>query len=184
MKRAKVRIVGIAPLLMNRFAIETMDDDTNAKRKDQKYDPQTDAERAAYKDEKIGYYIPSSHVEGALKKAGSDFKSKGMKTYKDVVQASVFVEEEMLPLNRNEWDEIDRRAAKVQTARIVRARPRFNKWALSFTLSFDDERITPDVLKQILSEAGATRGVGDYRPKFGRFKVAEFDVVESDSEDE
>jgi hypothetical protein len=45
---------------------------------------------------------------------------------------------------------------------------------LEFTIKYDAERIGKDTLKQILEEAGATKGIGDYRPKFGRFKVERF----------
>lgn len=177
MKKVKVKLKSSCPLLMNRFAVEDQDDDVRAKRKDEKFDSTEEAKKASYFDQKLGFYIPSSHIEGCLKKAASDFKLKGHKTYKDTILGSVFVEDEKLPLNRQEWDEIDRRAAKVQTARIVRSRPRFNTWELTFAMLFDDERITTDVLRQILSEAGATKGIGDYRPKFGRFKVVEFKEV-------
>jgi hypothetical protein len=177
MKKVKVLIKSMCALLMNRFDIEGQNEGVQAKRKDTKYDPETDAWKAAYFDKEQGFYLPSSHVEGALKKAGAEYKIKGTKSYKETILSSVFVEEEKLFLNKKQWDEIDRQAAKIQQARIVRSRPRFNSWQTTFHINFNDERITPEVLKQILVEAGATKGVGDYRPKYGRFTVEKFEVV-------
>jgi len=44
----KVKIVGVAPLLMNKFEMEKPEE-TKAKRRDEQYDPKTDAEKALYK---------------------------------------------------------------------------------------------------------------------------------------
>jgi hypothetical protein len=34
------------------------------------------------------------------------------------------------------------------------------------------------LFKDILTEAGAVKGVGDYRPEYGRFRVEKCEVVE------
>ena len=69
---------------------------------------------------------------------------------------------------------LDQRSAVVQRGRILRARPRWDAWALKFTVQVTDPRGTEIDLKQFLEEAGRTVGIGDYRPKFGLFEVTEF----------
>lgn len=53
MQKVKVKIKGIAPLLMNRFIMENPNE-TKAKRRDEQYDPKEDAEKALG----IGDYRP------------------------------------------------------------------------------------------------------------------------------
>lgn len=67
----------------------------------------------------------------------------------------------------------------VQRARIVRARPRFDDWELSFQIINTDERIRKETLKQILSDAGRYFGIGDYHPRFGRFEVIKFEQIKA-----
>lgn len=66
--------------------------------------------------------------------------------------------------------------ARIGNAKHVRVRPRFDRWAVSGTLTVLDDSITTDVLQRILTHAGAYAGVGDWRPSspkspgpFGRF---------------
>lgn len=172
MKKIQVKIEGVSPLLLHRFLMEE-EDKKKAVRKDKIYDSVEDANKSLYKDEKIGCYVPSVMVEACIREASKDFK-KGKINYKTTILSSVFVEEEKISLNKEIYDEIDKRPVVIQRNRIVRSRPRFNKWELSFILCFDENRIEPGILKQILEESGVSRGLGDYRPKFGRFKIIEY----------
>jgi len=174
MSIAKVKIVGIAPLLMNRFAMEKTDE-SKAKRRDEKYDITEDANNALYKEKGIGCYAPSTWLEACLRDTAKEFKGKGKGSLKATILSSVFVEPEKIPLKKDTYDEIDTRPVVIQRNRVVKGRPRFNSWELKFTINFNEDRIRKDTLKQILEEAGATKGIGDYRPKFGRFRVESFE---------
>jgi len=66
--------------------------------------------------------------------------------------------------------------AKIGQAKHVRVRPRFDKWEAAGTVTVFDETITTDVLRNILTFAGAYAGLGDWRPSspkspgpFGKF---------------
>ena len=170
MKNAKVKIKGTSPMLVHKFNMEKSE-----KKKDKVYVPEEDAAKALYKDEKIGCYVPSTWIESALREAGKNFP-KQKSNYKNTIQSSVMVEEDKIPLNKDTWDEIDMRPVVIQRQRIVRSRPKFNNWELTFNVKFDDARITGDMLKDILVEAGSCKGIGDYRPKHGRFSVEKFEV--------
>ena len=68
--------------------------------------------------------------------------------------------------------EIDRRRAVVKRAGIIRSRPRFNEWRALFEIEFDPILIPdPKIIVEIAQDAGTRIGVGDYRPRFGRFVV-------------
>lgn len=64
---------------------------------------------------------------------------------------------------------------RVQGSRVQRTRPRFDQWAAQFTVVYDDEMVSPDDMLSILKIAGSKAGLGDWRPKFGRFAVAVLD---------
>jgi len=175
MQSVKAKIVGIAPLLMNKFEMVNPDE-KKVKRRDEQYDPKTDAEKALYREEGIGCYAPSTWLEASLRETGKEFKaSRGRGTLKATVLASVFIDPEKIPLNKQTYDEVDMRPVVIQRNRVVKGRPRFNSWELEFTINFNEDRIKKDTLRQLLEEAGATKGIGDYRPKFGRFKVVSFE---------
>ena len=121
---------------------------------------------------------PSSHIEGAMIKAGTQFKFVGKKTYKDMMKAACFVFPEYIPHKNQKW-EVDSRAVVNPTTRGRKMcyRPRIEDWSLDFTLEVNDDRIDSDVVKQILETAGMQIGIGAYRPRFGRFEVTSFKVV-------
>ena len=128
-------------------------------------------------------------------RASVNFKIKGKrgKTYKDLVRASVYVEPELIPFmrdgepitvpekpthNPNESFYVDVRPVIVARARVLRSRGAVGKgWKLEFALQVIDDQLGLDVLQQILEEAGRTVGVGDFRPRFGRFRVERFSIA-------
>lgn len=166
--KVKVKIVGTSSLLMHRFSGVKKDT-----KKDVQYTVEGDMADGLYQDEN-GCYAPSTWIEATLREAAKNFK-KGKGNQKTTILSSVFVEEEKIPLK--EKYEPYTTAVVVQRNRILKSRPKFDNWSLEFTLNFDSERIDSSMLKNILVEAGAIKGIGTWRPKFGRFKVEKFDVV-------
>ena len=107
METVNVKIEGIAPLLMNKFLMGKSDDE-KAKRRDEQYDPVEDAQKALYREDAIGCYAPSSWVEACLRDTAKEFKGKGRTSLKGTVLATVFVEPDKIPLNKDTYDEIDK----------------------------------------------------------------------------
>ncbi len=65
-----------------------------------------------------------------------------------------------------------RKGVKVQKARIIRIRPMVpTSWSISFTVEFDEDIVNGSDLQKAMRDAGALVGLGDWRPKFGRFTV-------------
>jgi len=172
MKSIEVVIEGVAPLLMNRRPLE---DFSETKKKSDVYDPKNEAEKKSYFDNKLGYYVPSEMLEASWREGGKNIKN-GRSSSKKLVQSSMFVLEEKIPLNRKDYDEVDNRWGTHPSTgnSVLVSRVRFDKWKLSFTLSYDDMRIAAKKAKEIVEEAAATCGIGSYKPKFGRYKVVKF----------
>ena len=64
----------------------------------------------------------------------------------------------------------------VQKSRVARTRPHFDKWALEFSLLIDETVVNPRDAAQIVEAAGG-KGIGDYRPRYGRFTVESVEEV-------
>ena len=130
------------------------------------------------KDGKIGH--PSAAVESALATAARDFKADKRRSMKDVIKALVYANETMMTFtNRTEKDIEVHRASVVNPntkGRGFRYRPLFSiGWVLSFSLTIaDTEVVEVSRVKEILDYAGYRIGVGNWRPKFGRFMVRKF----------
>ena len=177
MKTFDVEIVGVCPLLQNRFNTET-EGISKSKGKKKTYIPTDEAEKALYRDKQGYIYEPSEHLLGSLIRAAVNFKYEGKKTFKDVVKSCVLVLPDAIPLNDGKtesWDEIDTRPVVIQRARVVKWRPKFNDWKLIFQLQIlDEDVLDARTLREILDNAGSRYGIGDYRPRFGRFQVTKW----------
>ena len=174
MRTINVEIQGIAPLLQHRFPEEQ--DDKKSNKRTGRIDYSKQAETALFKNKDGIHYEPSNHIEGALRKGAVQFRipGQGKKTYKDLVLRSIIVTPDEIPLEPQEY-EVDKRSVRVSRARVFRYRPRWDEWTLKFQVQMLDEQFDTDVLREIFDYAGAAIGIGDYRPKFGRFEVTNFE---------
>lgn len=64
-------------------------------------------------------------------------------------------------------------AAKVGQVKVMRTRPRFDGWAASMKIKFLPTLLNAREIRDFLITAGEQIGIGDWRPRFGRFQVAE-----------
>lgn len=182
MYQVNVRIAGVEPgLLMHRFPESTQAGLLNpiklAGKK--KLAPEEEAEFGAYRLENGQLCQPAEHLYAALVKAAGDFQihGRGKKTYRDFIKGGLVIEPELIPHEVQEY-RVDARPARVQRARIMRHRPWLPQWALSFRLLVLESDLLPlEVLNAILVKAGQAVGIGDYRPRFGRFTVTKFEVA-------
>ena len=70
---------------------------------------------------------------------------------------------------------------RVQRNRVQRTRPIFENWTLRFGVSALEEEVTRDHLSRWLRAAGTKKGLGDWRPRYGRFELSS--LVSGDLED-
>lgn len=173
MFKVEVEIIGKAPLLMNKFS----EQEKTTSRAKKVYVPEEEAERKAYRTESEELYLPNTHFKAAMTKAATDFKMVGKKSYKEYVKAGVFIEEEEIVLNPQEY-EIHAEPVVIQRSRVMSWRPKFKEWSCNFIMEITDEMINPTVLKDILIAAGNYKGVGDHRPEYGRFEVKSYKIID------
>jgi len=180
MKTIKVEIQGITPLLMHRFPNAGADEPS--KRRTGVLDWKQEAETGIYKTPEGTIYHPAEHLEKAIQNAARSFKIPGKRgaTYSKLVGATLEVWPDAIPHKIQDY-KIDSRPVVVQKARIMRHRPRFDKWELEFSIRLLDDQLPVSVIKEILDQAGLYVGIGDYRPqrggKFGKFMVTKFKEV-------
>ncbi len=138
--------------------------------------------------------MPGENVDAALREAGKQLKD-GRRSLKAAVLSGVQCSEEHLafyaaapgqslqPVDLAEkdlWTPYDQgsphpaltlylKRVRVNSARHVRVRPRFDAWAVEGVLLV--ARLSEDHIRQLFALAGSEIGLGDWRPRFGRFEL-------------
>lgn len=186
MKTVNVTIQGMTPLLQHRFGEDAEGESGKAARAVTivRGTPREEAGKVAYKAKDGSFYIPGTWLFGTLCSAGANHKMKGSrKSARFVVPAAVRVGEIEIPIRNGDGKtlaadfEVDSRPVTIPATkgRIMRHRPRFDRWSARFSLVINDAILPEDFVHQLLNEAGAQQGIGDYRPEkrgpFGTFRV-------------
>lgn len=181
MRKFNVKIQGVVPLLQAKHLSPQEEQKvTSLKEGKQKKRAVSDQEQFdlhAYKNNKGKFIQPSEMIEAAMTKAAVNFKMEGKKSYKDVINGGILVEPIEI-IHKNQKFVIDARWGKNPSTRgaIWVVRPRIDEWELDFTINLlQDERVSEEVLRQILEYAGLYVGIGAWRPKYGRFEVIKFE---------
>jgi hypothetical protein len=65
----------------------------------------------------------------------------------------------------------DQRSVRVNTNKVTRTRPHFMNWVVDAAFVIDTEILRLDEFTMIADNAGRLVGLGDYRPRFGRYDV-------------
>jgi len=178
MKKIQVEITGETPLLMN--SPKGMLEPKDAIRKTTKvYDPEIEAEKVAYRTDKGELYVPNTAIKGSIINA-SAWKKAGKNALRPLIAAGIRIPQSELLLGTKKY-EIDLRTVVIQRARVVKARPMIKDWKLNFEILYNDQLIAdPDIIKEVLTEAGERVGILDFRPQklgeFGTFTVTKFKV--------
>lgn len=128
-----------------------------------------------YWDEQAGPYIPGVNVHRCMVEAAK------LNRLGRNVERGVIVTDEILPLGYDGPRDIDslwsdknfvsRLSVGVTTSRVMRTRPQFRRWALEADLLVDNGQLDFGQICEISEKAGQMIGLGDYRPRFGRFDV-------------
>lgn len=58
---------------------------------------------------------------------------------------------------------------RVGQSRIMRTRPRFDDWAAEVEVRYQPDLLNPAGVDRFMEVAGSVIGIGDWRPRFGRF---------------
>jgi len=135
-----------------------------------------------YYDKELGPYTPAETVEAVIR-AGAKIQRKGQQA-----MASILVEPAQIPImydGPRDIDEmyqdprfIDRRPVKAGTSggMAMGVRPRFEDWRLSFDIVFMEKQLDTNNIRKFLENA-QMKGIGSYRPRFGRFEIVSFEEM-------
>lgn len=191
MQTINVEWTGIRPMLMHNGLMADPTNDLTRKikaitSKGSKKLTDTDHENRNKLEWQAGLYwsaelnaiaIPSDNIEATI--LGGARKNKLGKDF----QAALFCNEAEVEVKHKKsgksmdqlYDDKSyqlRKGVKVQQARIIRIRPMVpTGWKMTFNIEFDDEIVNRSQVIKAMEEAGALVGLGDWRPKFGRFEV-------------
>lgn len=192
MQTMKMKWTGIRPLVMhnglladpaNEYtkAIKAITSKGSKKMTDADHEERNrlEWEGGLYWNDELGAVIPSDNIERCIQ-LGAQKSRIG----KDV-QAVVFCIEPEIPIQYDGPRDkkklyqdrfILTKGVRVTTSRIIRVRPRFPVgWSLNVEVEFDETIVNPKNLLKACIDSGALVGLGDWRPKYGRFTV---DLVE------
>jgi hypothetical protein len=126
-----------------------------------------------YHDDQLGPYIPAQNFERCLIDAAKKVKLGSQ------LKPAMVITTEVNPLAYSGPRDLEglmkdenfrhRASAKVGMQRIMRVRPHFREWSTYTVGELDTEQLDLVQLKQIVEIAGKMIGLGDWRPRFGRF---------------
>lgn len=182
----QMEIEGIAPLLMHSARLaDPMDDATKAlaavtgKRK-KTDDDHIEVARlehlgSLYISQEFGPFIPGQNIEAAL------FRGAARTKQGTALKSALLIPTNVNPLiykgprdAQGLWDDkgfVHRSSVKVGTSRVIRTRPVFASWQLGFEGDLDTEVVDKNSFETIADTTGRLVGLGDWRPRFGRFTV-------------
>jgi hypothetical protein len=183
----QMQIEGIAPLLMHSARLaDPMDDATKAlaavtgKRK-KTDDDHIEVARlehlgSLYISQEFGPFIPGQNIEAAL------FRGAARTKQGTALKSALLVPQNVNPLiyrgprdAQGLWEDkafVHRSSVKVGTSRVIRTRPVFSSWQIAFEGDLDTEVVDKGSFEQIADTTGRLVGLGDWRPRFGRFTVS------------
>jgi hypothetical protein len=174
MAQATVTIEGTSALLMKKYPtvpIEGFD----------KKEPQEQAELSAYRiPGSKELYIPGVAVQRALVKAATYSKGKGRASLQKVSAACLMVLPEYIGLGTDKFT-LDSRPVVIPATkgRIMRHRPRIDKWRGSFGLEWDETLMSEEQVKKIVEDMGKRVGLLEFRPScngpYGRSKIVKWE---------
>jgi hypothetical protein len=172
----KVTIKEMSPLLMHAFPMVEI-------KNTEKLLPEEQAELAAYRDPQTkDLYIPAVALQRCIVAGATFSKGKGKASLQKIVAACLFVTPERCSLHRKEYL-LDARPVVIPATkgRVIRYRPRLDKWECSFELEYDPTLLTEKQVHQVMEDSGKLVGILDFRPQckgsFGRFMITKWDIT-------
>jgi hypothetical protein len=185
MKTIAVEIRGTSPLLIHRFSETSEQGKPTRLIKCKNADPRQEAEQHAYKAPDGTYYFSAFAIPGTIGGAGANHKTTGSrKSLRWIVPSAIRMTTDTVTILNGDgpatYFEVDSRPVNIPSTkgRIMRHRPRFDTWGARFELLVNDNLLSLDIVHQLLTEAGQSIGIGDFRPScrgpFGCFRVTSF----------
>jgi hypothetical protein len=186
MKTIEVEIRGNTPLLIHKFAEQAEHGKATRRVMVDSMNPRDEATKNAYIAQDGTYYFNAFSIPATMANAGVNHKMRGSrKTLKFVVPSAVRIDTDTITILGEDGKpagnfEVDGRPVTIPATkgRVMRYRPRFDKWGAKFRLILNDQMLSSEDAHRLLNEAGESMGIGDFRPEkrgpFGTFRVTSF----------
>jgi len=182
----KVQLTGVSPLLMrNGQLCDPLSAATKALKEVSKVKTKTDEHHAEimrlewlgslYLDEKGRPSIPGTNILSMIV-SGAKKTKRGKQAKAGVFDAQAFYPliysgpKDLAKLFEDERFR-DVRPVRVGMSRVMRCRPRFAEWALELELLVSTDIMEVRDVLDAIEAAGVSEGLGDDRPRHGRFTV-------------
>jgi hypothetical protein len=180
----RITLIGATPLVMHNIRLaDPLDPATRALRAVTSRRKKTDDDHAEaarleflgclYLDPDLGPHVPGENIERCLTDAAK-ITRQGR-----ALQQALFVKSDVNPIAYTGprdpdglWADANYRlvkAVRVSNARVMRTRPLFRQWAVEADAVFDSSIVSVDDLRTIAETAGSRIGLGECRPRYGRF---------------
>ena len=178
--RVAIKIKGCADMLFHRWNCEAVEEKSKAA-KGSKAKKSDNIESYVYRTDEGNLALPGEYLRQAIIMAAK-FKQdprSPRKSAQDLFKAAIISLTPLADLGKDKWDYEDKRRVVIQRNGINRTRPAFKAgWEAEFIFMCNlPQYIGPDLLNQVLVDAGRLVGVGDFRPTYGRFDVAKFEII-------
>ena len=193
MKTIKVTIKGIAPMLqhaptlvnpMNPLSVEMKKVTGKRKKTEEDYTEMSRIEfiSGAYYNQTDKWHIPANVIEGLCIKSAKQSKLGTL------VKQAILVTDNGTFEFKNQGkapeqlfshaEHVDMRVVKLTgSASLIRTRPIFPEWKSTFEIHIDTEKMDVETVKEIIVNGGKYCGIGDYKPRYGRFEVESFNIL-------
>lgn len=175
-----IKLRGVSDMLMHRWNAEAVETKAKAA-KNSAAKKSDDLESYVYRCDDGTLGVPGEYLRGSIINAAKfrqDPRSP-RKSAADLFKAGVVSLTPIASLGITKWDYEDKRRVLIQRQGINRVRPGIRVgWTaeMQFLITLP-EYIGMDFLQEIVEMAGRLIGVGDFRPTYGRFAVAGFDLA-------
>ncbi|MFF4848783.1 hypothetical protein [Streptomyces sp. NPDC001194] len=182
--RFRVTLTGTLPLLMHNAQLsDPLNPHARAMKSASAKRKKTDADHedmarleflgGLYYDPDAGPFVPGDNIQRCLVDAAKLTRSGRQ------VTRGVFISTDINPVAyRGPRDPAElwldenfrhRKSVKVGMSRVMRTRPMFQQWAVEADGELDETELNLEELQEIADAAGTRIGLGDWRPRFGRF---------------
>ena len=177
---AAFTLKGTADLLFHRWNVEAVAEKAAAA-KGSKAKKSDNVESYVYRNVDGELCVPGEYVRQSII-AAAKYKQdprSPRKSAADLFKAGIVSLTDLAPLGLKTWDYEHAARVQVQRNGVTRIRPAIRSgWQAEFIfMVLTPEYISPDLLQDVLTNAGRLVGIADFRPTYGRFSVANFELT-------
>jgi hypothetical protein len=168
---------------LNSFSKAMKEISGKRKKTDADYEAMSNIEYQAglYLNSKNEVIIPSRVLESVLVEGAKKSKEGKLALSGMFVDTDAILIYEGGPMNIKQLMESPEHricvAVRVGMAKVMRTRPHFKDWTAKFKVSVNEQVANEAQLKRWLEDAGSYVGIGDWRPRHGRYEMLSFKAV-------